>query len=590
MRIMKKIDYKFTLTIAASIVTCCITFFMNDVLGMHAIYSSLFYIPVIMIGIWYYRAAIPAALAFAIYGNALDFIDSSGPIIDEVLRGVILILGSFLLYFLGKRLTQRNKELADSKSQLAAEKERLRVTLLSIGDGVICTDAECKVTFLNDVAQKLTGWDEKDAAGKPFRTVFCIVNEDTREQCEDPVQKALLTGEIIGLANHTVLIAKNGTERPVADSSAPIRDEGGKIIGAVMVFRDVSYEKKKQSEIEFLSCHDPLTGLGNRRYLADQLNRIEKEEYLPISVIMGDVNGLKLTNDAFGHNLGDELIRTAALTLQKLCREEDIICRYGGDEFVVILPKTTGEEAQAIMLGFRKAFSEISIGPVKFSMSLGWAVKKNLQEDVRETIKTAENFMYEKKLYESPSIRGNIVKNLLNSLIASSEKERNHSERISEMCAKMANAFHLGEEDVEKYKLACKLHDIGKIAIDKKILNKNGELSPEEKGLMKHHPEVGYRILSAVPDFAEISEYVLAHHERWDGKGYPRGLKGDEIPYISRIIAIMDSYDAMISENSYRNALDEKTAVQEIIQQAGTQFDPEIVKIFVNKLQEKDAV
>lgn len=586
---MNKTDFKALFVIAACIVTSCLAFFMNNVLEMHALYSSLFYIPVIMIGIWFYRAVIPVALAFAFYSNALDFAVSPVLLLDEVFRGGILILGAVILFYLGKKLKQKNKELAGSQNVLAAEKERLRVTLMSIGDGVICTDADGKVTFLNDVAKNLTGWDEKNAAGKLFNTVFHIIHEDTRKQCEDPVQKVLLTGEIIGLANHTVLIAKDGTERPVADSAAPIRDKDGRITGVVMVFRDVSHEKTKQSEIEFLSYHDPLTGLGNRRYMEKQLNRIDKEEYLPVSVIMGDVNGLKLTNDAFGHNVGDELIQKAALTLQKLCREDDIICRYGGDEFVVILPKTTGEEAHLITQNIRKAFLEISIGPVKFSMSLGWAVKNNFQENIRETMKAAENFMYEKKLYESPSIRGKIVKSLMNTLISSSEGERNHAERISEMCAKMANAFRLGEDDVEKYKLACKLHDIGKIAIDKRILNKNGELSLEEKDTVKHHPETGYRILSAVPDFAEISEYVLAHHERWDGKGYPRGLKGEEIPYISRIIAVMDAYDAMTSENPFRNVLDEETAAHEILKQAGTQFDPEIARIFVQKLQERDA-
>ncbi len=584
---MRKMPFKAAVTIIASIAACALTFFMNDILGMHAVYSALFYIPVIMAGFWYYRAVVPAAIVFAAYSNALD-IFTSGLIIDEVFRGAILIMSAVLLYYFGKRLNDRNRELADSQNQLAAEKELLRVTLLSIGDGVICTDAEGNVTFLNGVSKSLTGWNE-EAAGKPFDTVFDIINEETREHCENPVQKVLRTGEVIGLANHTVLISKDGAERPVADSAAPIRDRDGKIIGVVMVFRDVSNEKRKQSEIEFLSYHDPLTGLGNRRLLDKQLCRIDREEYLPISVIMGDVNGLKLTNDAFGHNAGDELIQKAASALRTLCRPDDIICRYGGDEFVVILPKTAGEEAHELILKLRKAFSGISVGPVKFSMSLGWAVKNNIGENIRETINSAENFMYEKKIYESPSIRGKIVKSLMNSLIADSETERNHAERISEMCAKMANAFHLGEDDVEKYKLACKLHDIGKISIDKRILNKNGELSPEEKDIVRHHPEVGYRILSAVPDFADISEYVLAHHERWDGTGYPRGLKGEEIPYISRIIAVMDSYDAMTSQNTYRNEMDEEAAVMEILEQSGKQFDPDIVKIFAQKIRERNA-
>lgn len=575
---------KLTAVVVASILTCLTAVFFNNVLDEDAVYTSLFYIPVIMAGLWFYRSAIPLSAGFALLINVLDFIRLGEISVEQIMRGLILILGGVILYYLEHSLHRRNEELRHSHRRLALETERLRVTLLSIGDGVISTDNEGRVTLLNDVAKNLTGWPGQTAIGKPFTEVFPIVNEQTRETCPDPVQKVLSLGKVVGLANHTVLIAKDGTERPIADSAAPIRSEDGTLDGVVLVFRDVTSEKIRQNEIEFMSFHDELTGVGNRRYLEEQLKQIDRQEYLPLSVIMGDVNGLKLTNDAFGHNMGDKLLKRAAEALKAACRSNEIICRYGGDEFVILLPQTDEAEAERIAQRLKEALDKIEIEPVRFSMSLGWATKTDMGESIMDTVKIAEDFMYKRKLYESPSTRGNIISSLMNAMKGNTDYEILHSDRIGRMCETIADAFGMGKEDLEKFKTACQFHDIGKITIDQAILNKAEPLTPEEWKAIKRHPETGYRILSSVPEFAEIAEYVLAHHERWDGKGYPKKLKGEAIPYMARLIMVAGSYDAMVSERPYRRPMSQDEAVAEIKRNAGIQFDPRIARIFVEKV------
>ena len=195
--------------------------------------------------------------------------------------------------------------------------------------------------------------------------------------------------------------------------------------------------------------------------------------------------------------------------------------------------------------------------------------------------------MYKKKLFESPSMRGKTINAIISTLHEKNKREEQHSHRVSALCKSMGKAIGLPEGEIEELKTVGLLHDIGKIAIEENILNKPGKLTDDEWEEIKRHPEIGYRILSTVNDMSEMAEYVLAHHERWDGRGYPKGLKGEEIPFQSRIIAIADAYDAMTSERSYRSALSEEIAIEELQKNAGIQFDPELIRIFIEKVLDK---
>ncbi|EFG86456.1 diguanylate cyclase (GGDEF) domain protein [Clostridium carboxidivorans P7] len=360
-----------------------------------------------------------------------------------------------------------------------------------------------------------------------------------------------------------------------------VKCRGNEIIA---ISRDVTVERKNRKEIEFLSYNDQLTGLHNRRFFEEELKRLDNSENLPFTIVMADVNGLKLINDSFGHAVGDELLKKVSSVMLNGCGDNGMISRVGGDEFIILLPRKNALETEEILKYISELASKEEVASIKLSISFGFATKHHDEEDIFEILKKAEDFMYKRKLFESPSMRGKTIAAIINTLHEKNKREEQHSHRVSEYCNSLGKAMNLSDGEIQELKTVGLLHDIGKIAIPEDILNKPGKLTNEEWEELKRHPEIGYRILSSVNDMSEIAEYVLAHHERWNGSGYPKGLKGEQIPLKSRIIAVADAFDAMISERPYKNSLSREEAVKELIKNAGVQFDPELVKIFVKKV------
>jgi diguanylate cyclase (GGDEF)-like protein len=352
----------------------------------------------------------------------------------------------------------------------------------------------------------------------------------------------------------------------------------------IAISRDVTLKYISERELEFLSYNDQLTGLYNRRFFEEELKRLDNKENLPLTIFMADVNGLKLVNDSFGHAIGDELLKRIATVMLNGCGDNGKVSRIGGDEFVILLPKTDASKAEEILKRISTLASTEQVSSINLSISVGFETKYNDEEDIFGVLKKAEDFMYKKKLFESPSMRGKTIGAIINTLYEKNKREEQHSHRVSEYCSYLGKAMKLPDGEIQELKTAGLLHDIGKIAIDENILNKPGKLSENEWEELKRHPEISYRILSSVNDMSEIADYVLSHHERWDGNGYPKGLKGTEIPMKSRIIGVVDAYDAMTSERSYRSALSKEVAMEELIKNSGTQFDAEIVKIFIEKV------
>ncbi|NNJ32818.1 PAS domain S-box protein, partial [Lacrimispora defluvii] len=279
------------------------------------------------------------------------------------------------------------------RKELSKEKEKLFTTLRSIGDGVVTTDSAGVISSLNSVAQDITGWTNDEAKGKLFTEVFHLLNEETGEPVENPIQKVLDTGRIIGLANHTVLVNRHGQYIPIADSAAPIQTENGETFGVVMVFRDVSDEKEHSRQIEFLSYHDPLTGLFNRRYVEKIMGSLDIAENLPISVIIGDINGLKITNDVFGQRAGDTLLQNVTSLLRENCNVDDLIARWGGDEFVVFMLRTSLKDAEEVIHKIMDTRIPVNGSGLLLSMSLGCASKKSMDTCIEGVMREAEESM-----------------------------------------------------------------------------------------------------------------------------------------------------------------------------------------------------
>jgi len=349
----------------------------------------------------------------------------------------------------------------------------------------------------------------------------------------------------------------------------------------MIMVRDTTEISEIRRKNEYLSYHDQLTKLYNRRFFEEEMHRLDSVRHLPLSIVMIDVNGLKMINDAFGHAKGDELLTTVSDLLSAMCRSGEIIARTGGDEFVILLPSTPRASADAFI---RRLYDFLEKQPKEewiTSISVGFDTKEDPEEPVESVYAQAEKNMYRRKLAESQSMRNQTVQVIMRTLNEKNRREKRHSERVSALCRRLGEALGMDYQAVRELETAGLLHDIGKIVVDEKLLNKAGPLTEAEYDEVKKHPEISYQILRAVDTYATIAEDILSHHERWDGTGYPRGLSGAQISLTARIIAVSDTYEAMTATRTYRQAQSHDTALEEIRKNAGTQFDPEIVKVFV---------
>ncbi|MEJ6951628.1 bifunctional diguanylate cyclase/phosphohydrolase [Natronospora cellulosivora (SeqCode)] len=341
------------------------------------------------------------------------------------------------------------------------------------------------------------------------------------------------------------------------------------------------------SNLQRSAYYDALTGLYNRNYLEENLLEYEKEEYLPLSIIMGDLNGLKLTNDVFGHNMGDSLLKTTANILRGSSLKEDIVIRWGGDEFLILLPGKNESDAYDMCQTIKHNCSIVDDDRLQLSISLGCATRKSKEEKLMPVMIEAEDRMYRHKLLETKSYRSSLITSLRETLEEKCHETAGYAARMVNLAIRVGRKMGLNGSELDDLRLLAMLHDMGKVAVKDEILNKAGTLSDKEWEEIKKHPEVGYRIAHASHELSQISNYILNHHERWDGKGYPLGNKEKEIPLLSRIISVVDAYDVMTHKRPYKTAITHEEAIEELNRCAGSQFDPDIIKIF-NSLNIKE--
>lgn len=384
------------------------------------------------------------------------------------------------------------------------------------------------------------------------------------------------------------LITANGEVKWVFEQGQAIYDESGNVEVLEGLIIDITDRKRKEEEIIYLNNHDFLTGIYNRRFLEQVKSRFDREDFLPLSVLIGDINGVKLVNDAFGHAEGDILIRETARIIQNCCREGDIVARTGGDEFTILMPMTDKETANVIMEKIKRKSREYNQNlyseAYSINISLGFATKESVKERLESVIKVAEDFMYKRKLLEHKSSHSAILSSIKATMQEKSHETQEHAERLTYLSKELGRKMRLRQQELDELELVATLHDIGKVGIDDRILNKPGTLDADEWCEMKKHSEIGYRIAMSSPDLVPIADDILSLHERWDGNGYPQGIKGDKIPLLSRIVQVVDAYDAMTEDRSYRKAMSAAEAAEELQKNAGKQFDPEIVKLFLDKV------
>jgi len=348
--------------------------------------------------------------------------------------------------------------------------------------------------------------------------------------------------------------------------------------------RDITDKYERQQQVEFLSFRDYLTGLYNRRYMEEALKELDTPDNLPLTFMVLDVNGLKLTNDAFGHKMGDKLLQAIANIMLKTCGTNGILGRVGGDEFIILLPNTNQIEAEKIKQKMIHQATNTNLENVVVSFAIGYSIKTKVSQDITEIEKIADKNMYLNKLKYGKAMRAKTIQTVLSNINHKDGNEYAHTERTSIYCEKIAKAMKLSLEDIENARISGILHDIGNITISTEILKKPGKLTKDEWLEIKRHPVTGYHIIKGADEYASLADGVLYHHERLDGRGYPEGLNKDQIPLLSKIIAVADAYAAMTSDRPYKNKKSKNEALKELEKCAGTQFDPEIVKIFIEQV------
>lgn len=346
------------------------------------------------------------------------------------------------------------------------------------------------------------------------------------------------------------------------------------------VNRMLSELESAYDNIFCLSYSDKLTGLKNRAYIENKFEELDEKKNSRYSIIMGDVNGLKLVNDTFGHREGDRLICTMAYILENMTSKDDVVARWGGDEFVILVVDKKYSYLSQAMQNIKNECKKIMDFGFKVNIALGSAEKKE-GNSWNAVIRLAEERMYKNKIMEVKNSKSRGCISLVNTLYENHIETQEHIERIKELSYNLGKRIGLSKDKLSELEILSLLHDIGKLGIPAHILMKSGELTDEELRIIKTHTEIGYRIAKATSEVSHIARDILYHHENFDGTGYPQGLKGKNIPVLSMVINVVNYFDTVVYERGH--SVD--NAIRELKKYSGTKFDPCVANEFIHILE-----
>jgi len=496
-------------------------------------------------------------------GGVTILLDSKTAI--EKNASIIETLVNQAAIYLSRKKTE--KELQENVEKYRTLVEKVNEAILIVQDGIF--------VFANSKTFEIMGMVEEDFVGKSFMD---FVWPEDREMVAANYAKRI-TGETFDGNYDFRIIGTGGSPVWVFMSVALIQYKDRP--ATLLMITDITERKKSEQEILRLSFHDQLTELYNRRFFEEELKRLDTKRQLPLSFIMGDLNGLKLINDVFGHTEGDSLLVKTAEILKKVCRFDDMLARWGGDEFVLLLPKTSAQDSEEIVARIKKGCRKTASQKIPLSLSLGTATKEISVQNVQAIIIDAESNMYRNKLAQKESISSSVIFALEQALCEKSNETKEHIDKVRDLALRLGKSVRLNASQLDEISLLASLHDIGKVAIAETILTKEGKLTKKEWDVVKRHPEIGFNIASSSPQIAHIAKAILACHENFDGSGYPLGIAGESIPIISRIILISDAYDVMTRGRLYKDPMSRADEIKELKRCSGVQFDPVLVEKFI---------
>ncbi len=364
------------------------------------------------------------------------------------------------------------------------------------------------------------------------------------------------------------------------------------LISALLIYHLVSRElkllKEANTNIERYKTRDTLTGLYNRDNFYKKINSLIDADR-KISLLVSDINGLKFINEVYSSMKGDEVLIQYSSLLRKLF-PNDFIARIGGDEFAVIFYNCSYEEVEKQSTLLLKSVQGLKVDEFSLSVSIGYSTACHEEHNVNEALALAEDRMLKNKLLITKSASNSVLTSIKATLFERSDETELHASRMINHCEILGEKFKLSHSDVSDLKLLAILHDIGKIGISDSILKKKGKLTEIEYNKMKQHTEIGYKMASSINPLKGVAYYILTHHERVDGTGYPNGLSGNDIPLLSRILSVVDAYDAMTNDRIYRKAMSIEDAIDEIVKNRGTQFDTQVVDTFIDVIKKSSSI